>query len=450
MTINSFNSNTYAGFLTTINIKTINTNSSIVKKEDDETENTSTIYGDNWIVMQNHLIHAISDLDLNERRLVLFLSPLVRKVVDANPSATRFVIDANKFAVEFGLNGNGYYDVVRDVAFSLQDKKFWGWDFDKNDKVDYAARIVWVSVAVPKHRSSLVEVELSSNVIKMLSVFDRKNPFTKYQKDLIMNLSSDGLVLLELVASFEYKRSKQESYTVEFIREKFNRADTYKKYISEFKRSVLDKAIRELAEHTPYIVTCKSEANRGGREITDFVFHVSKKPDAIKVPKKQGVIAKASTKQFKKGMSDKQIAKLAIHKEQFVSSNVHMIRDRDMDFYEAFEAFKPALKNKDTVNDFNFLDEFLSSTDKDKALVLPGVPKAPKKLAAKKQPKTSSLPQALSDEDIKTIAANKHFQHDYPNKAYETGSDAHREYLEFRLKANVTEFNKKPLSLYLS
>lgn len=449
MTINSFNSNTYAGFSTTINIKTTTTNSSIVKKEDDKTENPSKIYGDNWIVMQNHLIHAISDLDLNERRLVLFLSPLVRKVVDIDPNATRFIIDANKFAVEFSLNGNDYYEVVRNATFSLQDKVFWGWDFDKNDKVDYAARIGWISVAVPKYRSSLVEVELNSSVIKMLSVFDRKNPFTKYQKDLIMNLSGDGLVMLELVASFEYKRSKQESYTVEFMREKFNRVDTYEN-ISEFKRSVLDKAIKELAKHTPYIVTCKSEANRGGREITDFVLHVSKKPDAIKVPKEQGVIAKASTKQFKKGMSDKQIAKLAIHKEQFVSSNVHMMSDRDMDFYEAFEAFKPALKNKDTVNDFNFLDEFLSSTDKDKALVLPGAPKAPKKLAAKKQPKTSSLPQALSDEDIKTIAADKHFQHDYPNKAYETGSDAHREYLEFRLKANVTEFNKKPLSLYLS
>ena len=36
------------------------------------------IYGDKWFVLQNRLLNAISDLDLNERRLIMFLSPMVR------------------------------------------------------------------------------------------------------------------------------------------------------------------------------------------------------------------------------------------------------------------------------------------------------------------------------------------------------------------------------------
>ena len=172
----------------------------------------------------------------------------------------------------------------------------------------------------------------------MLSVFDRNNPFTKYEKDLIVNLSSDGMILLELVASFENKRSKSKEYTVEYIREKFNRTDSYSK-IAEFNRNILDKAISELKKYTPYEISYEGKANGGGRAITHYVFTVSKPNQPLKVANKLkpdiNKQASCSPKVLKKGLTVKQIGKLAFNKEQFVLANQHMISDKTHDFYQA-------------------------------------------------------------------------------------------------------------------
>lgn len=451
----SFNSNTYAGISANINIKTTVSNAVITTKNTPKIEeNPSKIYGESWVVMQNRLVHAISDLELDQRRLVVFLSPIVRKAVDKDPYTKVFIIDANLYAAEFGLKGHDYYQRVRDAAIGMMGKSFWFWEFDKNDKIHDKAKVVWIGKTVDKQRSSIVEVTLMDDVIQMLSVFDRSNPFTKYQKDLIMNLSGDGIILLELVASFEGKRSRQESFTVEYIREKFNRVDKFSK-ISEFRRNVLDKAVKELKKHTPYIVSYKPESNKGGRLITDFVFTVKKKPDAITAKDGKAIESTTPTtkKIYKKGLSVNQIAKLAIHKEQFVLVNQHMINDRQLDTYEAFEQMKPLLESKDTVNNFNFLNEFLSAS-KGGANNLPTKPLPSTKTTAANKPKKDK-PKAQkafapTKEQIKEIAANPHFQYDYPNPSMEVGSDKHREYLEFRLGSNLTEFSKKPLTLYLS
>ena len=61
-----------------------------------EKPKASRIYGEEWIVLQNRLLNAISNLDLNERRLIMFLSPLVRKEVDKDPHQQTFILCCRK------------------------------------------------------------------------------------------------------------------------------------------------------------------------------------------------------------------------------------------------------------------------------------------------------------------------------------------------------------------
>lgn len=452
MSKNSFNLGSYTTLPSNINIQTTINNTVLTPQKTTETvENPTKIYGPSWVVMQNRLVHAISDLNLDQRRLVVFLSPIVRRAVDKDPHAKVFTIDANLYAAEFGLKGHDNHQKVRDAAHSMMKRSFWFWEFDNNDKVNDKAQVVWIGKTVDKVRSSIVEVTLMDDVIHMLSVFDRDNPFTKYQKDLIMNLGSDSIILLELVASFEGKRNRTETFTVEYLREKFNRLDTLSG-ISEFQRVVLDKAIKQLKKHTPYTVSYKTESKKGGRLITHFVFSVRKKADPVQLADTKSLEATKPLpkKVYKKGMTASQIAKLAINKEQFVSVNLHMINDRQLDTYEAFEQMKPLLENKDTVNKFHHLNDFLSAT-KGSSQALPSkpMPTKPKKPSADSK---QSAPKNFvpNKEQIKQIAANKHFQYDYPNSSMPVGSDKHIAYLEFRLEANPTEFGKKPLHLYLS
>ena len=72
------------------NLITSNTKEIKPPRNISEVENKpKPIYSDKWLVMQNRLLNAISDLDLNERRLIMFLSPLVRKHVENDPDARK-------------------------------------------------------------------------------------------------------------------------------------------------------------------------------------------------------------------------------------------------------------------------------------------------------------------------------------------------------------------------
>lgn len=445
MSKNLLNSNTYTDHSTTISIS-LGSTSTVKNKQlaEKEIKKATRIYGESWIVMQNRLIHAISDLEIHQRRLVLFLSPIVRKSMDENPNNNLFVVNANEFAKAFDLKGNHHYQLVRDAALALQDKSFWFWDFHRNDKVDYRSKVSWIGKSTPIEHSSLVEITLLDDVIEMLSVFDRLNPYTKYHKDLIMNLDRDGMVMLELVASFEDKRSKQAVYSVEYIREKFGRTESYPK-VNDLKRKVLDKAIQQLEDHTPYHVKIQPQANKGGREITDFVFEVQKDI----VPVEIVVVDEAKPKKiYKKGLSDKQLAKLSHNKDKFVELNQNLVTDKSLDNYQAFEFLKPLLQDVNTVNDFIGIDELLSVQKGEVVTNINKNSKADKN--TKKQPyKSAAKLPTLTADQIKIIAANIHFQYDYPVKGKDTGSAEHIEYLEFRLGSSATEFTKKPLSTYL-
>lgn len=447
MTKTLFNTSSYLGINTNVSFNLSSTNSQVPEKkpteEEDGSNNPSKIYGEKWIVMQNRMVHAISNLELNERRLVLHLSPIVRKSVDRDPLTKRFLVNATAFAKEFGLKGNDYYEIVRKSALSLQGKSFWTWEFEKNERARYEAKVSWIGKSVYKPRSAIVEIVLMEDVIEMLTIFDKTNPFTKYHKDLLINLNSDGMILLELVASFEGRHHKTESFTTEYIREKFNRVDSYSS-ISEFKRNVLDKAVSDLKKFTPYIVSYETEKKDGGRSITHFTFTVHKDKEIIDVPAALQDEASKPKKIYKKGLTDKQIAKLAKNKEQFVEANSHL-HDRALDFYQAFESFKPLLKDKSTVNSFNLIDELLS-IPVGEAIVA----KKPEKSKKQKPAKTDvNAPFKPTADQIKAIAANPDFQKDYPKTGHETGSESHRSYLEFRLGSNFTEFTKQPLANYL-
>lgn len=86
----------------------------------------------------------------------------------------------------------------------------------------------------------------------MLTVFDKANPFTKYERQMIVNLGSYGIILFELISSCMHQQHKQKTYSIEYLREKFNCVDTYP-IVSEFKRNVLDRAIKDVEKYTfPY------------------------------------------------------------------------------------------------------------------------------------------------------------------------------------------------------
>lgn len=74
--------------------------------------------------MQNRLLNAISDLNQDERRFVIFLSPLVRKAVDINPHQRNFTVVAKDFAKEYDIAEKHVYEKLKKISKSIHGKVF--------------------------------------------------------------------------------------------------------------------------------------------------------------------------------------------------------------------------------------------------------------------------------------------------------------------------------------
>lgn len=242
----------------------------------DELKDTrATIYGEHLIVMQNRLVTAISDLNLMERRLIMFLSPLVRKSVDTNPNQKTFAISAIDFMKEYGIekNKNAYAELSQ-ACSALTQKSYSFWDFSKNSRMvskdkKVKHQVVWFTMSVYQDGLGEVHVDLHDEVINMLSVFDKANPFTKYERQLVVNLGCYGIILFNLVASCMHQKHKKKGYTIEYLREVFNCIETYPR-LTDFRKRVIDSAIANIHEQTPYRI--KYEVKKNGRVATDLIF----------------------------------------------------------------------------------------------------------------------------------------------------------------------------------
>lgn len=232
------------------------------------------IYGQSWIVLQNRLLHAISNLSLNERRLILYLSPMIRADVEQFPDKTEriFSVHASDFADHYSMDKSNTYRVLSEAADSILTKAFWFWDFETNRKNPNRRGSTWVDNCVYRNSEGCIDIRLSSLVVEMLTVFDKHNPFTKYKKDWVVHLGRYGIDLFEIMISAAYKKEQSVTYTLEYLREKFDCTDKYTAF-TEFKRNVLNPAVKEIESSTPYRIDFT--AIREGRSVKKICFNFS-------------------------------------------------------------------------------------------------------------------------------------------------------------------------------
>jgi hypothetical protein len=101
------------------------------------------VYGEQWVVIQNRLLNAITNLELNERRLIMFLSPIVRKAIDSNPKERVFKAKVIDFMEQYGIKSKKYYGEFEKIADSILQKVYYFWEDYKNTRVKVGAN--WVS-----------------------------------------------------------------------------------------------------------------------------------------------------------------------------------------------------------------------------------------------------------------------------------------------------------------
>ena len=205
------------------------------------------------------------------------------------------------------------------IADSILEKVFYFWEDYKNTKVKVGAN--WVSECRYLENEGALEIRLDDRVIEMLTIFDRNNPFTKYERQMIVNLGTYGIILFELIASCMHQQHKQKAYTIEYLREKFNCVATYPEFFN-FKRYVIDRAIADIHQHTPFRI--KYTQNKKGRIVSELVFTFEDiAVKTIKTKKKKGETERdPNTIDWVNGATDNEIKLLSQKQADYFASKL--------------------------------------------------------------------------------------------------------------------------------
>lgn len=227
------------------------------------------LYSPNLVVQQNKLLESFKELDLYERRLLLYLSTTIRSEVRKNPQQDTFLVHILDFARAFGLEkGNYLNDFMRKSGKAMQSKTF-AYQHEEDgflDDVDvnFAFRFRY------RPRTDQMWVTLSSEVVHMLTVFDADHPFTYYELgDVVGMKNQNSITLFEHLARF--RKVKKRTLSVEYMRKIFKCEDKYSK-ITDFMRYVVKIAVDDINELTSFKVKMKVEKNGGTPVATIFTF----------------------------------------------------------------------------------------------------------------------------------------------------------------------------------
>lgn len=211
------------------------------------------VYGPDWIVLQNDLVYSSNNLSIYDKRLMQMLSPLVRQDLEINPDKKDrvFIIHAKEYTEYFGKHIKGSYNAIIRVANEFKDKYFQKWDFSLNKPV--GEKKPWYKSVVHSAKTGSVAITLSDEAIEHLHLFNKDKPYTKYKKNLINSLSAHGMRLFEILVVAAFRKTKQVTYTVEYLRDKFGCLDKYKAY-AQFRKIAIDAAVNNLREAGIYDV----------------------------------------------------------------------------------------------------------------------------------------------------------------------------------------------------
>lgn len=223
-------------------------------------------------VMQNRMIEAWSSMTIDEKRIFVLASPLVR-LSDVSEQ-TCFSISAKDYAEACGISVASAYHQLKDASDALRGRYF-SYINTKGKRVS----VHWV-IRI-EYDDAEVSFYFPDEVLYMLSIFNEDNPFTRFSIDIALRLrGAHALHFYELFKQYEGIGSRD--LTIEELREKFELKDKYKLF-NNLKVRVIEPSINEINTNTDLSVSYE-QINKG-RKVIALRFTITNKAKIKKQPK---------------------------------------------------------------------------------------------------------------------------------------------------------------------
>lgn len=243
------------------------------------------------VVKDNALINASYNLDLSEQRLILLAIVVARENGQGINASDPLSVHADSYSHQFGVTRQAAYDALRKACLRLKDRKFSFQELTKKGNIHHKIT-GWVSEVGYVEAEARVTLIFSPALVPMITELEQQ--FTSYELEQVSSLTSAYAVrLYELLIAWR-STGKTPVFELDDFRKKLGvEANEYSR-MSNFKRFVLDIALRQINEHTD--IKVKYEQHKRGRSISGFSFILQqkgvintslKKPSRKKITKKE-------------------------------------------------------------------------------------------------------------------------------------------------------------------
>lgn len=224
-----------------------------------------------YVVKDNDLVKACFNLGLNEYRLLL-LAMIYAREADPLTYETPIEIRAMDFARQYTLEANTAYEAMQEASKTLMRRSYTYQD--RYNGYEAVSDVNWVTQATYVPTAGMLVLYLTPQTIRLISRLE--SHFTKYHIDQVSKFKSKySIRLYELVIKWKSQK-KTELFEINSFREMLGVTSEYKQ-MSDFKINVLDRAVKEINEHSD--ITIKYEQFKTGRVISNFQFKIKpKKP----------------------------------------------------------------------------------------------------------------------------------------------------------------------------
>jgi plasmid replication initiation protein len=223
------------------------------------------------IVKDNALINASYNLDLVEQRLILLAIVEAResgKGINANDPLT---VHADSYINHFDVHRNTAYQALKDACKDLFARQFSYQEQRPKGVANITSR--WVSQIAYVDNSATVELIFAPAIIPLITRLEQQ--FTSYELKQVSGLSSAYAIRLYEVLIAWRSTGKTPVIELSDFRQKLGVLETEYKRMYDFKKYVLDLAIKQINEHTD--ITVKVEQHKKGRVISGFSFKFKQK-----------------------------------------------------------------------------------------------------------------------------------------------------------------------------
>ncbi|ODL95807.1 DNA replication protein [Acinetobacter pittii] len=217
-------------------------------------------------------MNASYNLEVTEQRLILLAILNARETGNGITSDSKLEIHAKDYASRFDISNDGAYKALKNAVLNLFDRQFSFKEQDKKGNVG-TVKSRWVSRIKYIDDSATLEITFAPDVVPLITRLEQH--FTSYQLKQVSQLTSKYAIrLYELLIAWR-EVGKTPRIELEDFRSKIGVDDTEYTAMNDFKKRVLEPAIKQINKYTD--ITATYEQHKKGRLISAFSFSFKQK-----------------------------------------------------------------------------------------------------------------------------------------------------------------------------